>query len=84
MKNIIELSQTQYDKCSNGKPLYLHLNNNDNNSIKVELLNKDYIITVYDDEFTHQVYMLDVNEVDNPSQLSNIINRIISEEDIIL
>ena len=83
MKNII-ISQTQYNKCSNGKPLYIYFNNDDNNSIKVELLDKDYIITIYDDGFTHQIYMVDVNEVDNPSKLSNIINRIISEDDIIL
>ena len=78
---IVNLSQVDYEYI-NDKPLYIHFYNNDYNSIKLELSDNDYIITVYYDGFIYQVYTLDISKIDTHKQLNNIINNIISEEDI--
>ena len=78
---IVNLSQENYEYI-NVKPLYIHFYNNEYNSIKLELSDKDYIITVYYDGFIYQVYTLDISKIDTHKELNNIINNIISEEDI--
>ena len=78
---IVNLSQENYEYI-NDKPLYIHFYNNDYNSIKLELSDNDYIITVYYDGFIYQMYTLDISKIDTHKQLNNIINNIISEEDI--
>lgn len=78
---IVNLSQEQYEYI-NDKPLYVHFYNNDYNSIKLELSDNDYIITIYYDGFIYQVYKLDISKIDTHKQLNNVINNIISEEDI--
>ena len=78
---IVNLSQENYEYI-NDKPLYIHFYNDNDNSIKLELSDKDYIITIYYDGFIYQVYTLDVSKIDTHKELNNIINDIISEEDI--
>ena len=78
---IVNLSQENYEYI-NDKPLYIHFYNNDDNSIKLELSDNDYIITVYYDGFIYQVYTVDVYKIDTHKQLNNVINNVISEEDI--
>ena len=78
---IVNLSQENYEYI-NDKPLYIHFYNNDYNSIKLELSDNDYIITVYFDGFIYQLYTLDVSKIDTHKELNNIINNMISEEDI--
>lgn len=78
---IVNLSQVDYEYI-NDKPLYIHFYNENDNSIKLELSDKDYIITVYYDGFIYQVYTLDISKIDTHKQLNSIINNIISEEDI--
>lgn len=78
---VVNLSQVDYEYI-NYKPLYIHFYNNDYNSIKIELVDNDYIITVYYDGLIYQVYTLDVYKIDTHKQLNNVINNIISEEDI--
>ena len=78
---IVNLSQVDYEYI-NDKPLYIHFYNNDDNSIKLELSDNDYIITIYYDGFIYQVYTVDMRKIDTHKELNNIINNIISEEDI--
>ena len=78
---IVNLSQENFEYI-NDKPLYIHFCNDNYNSIKLELSDNDYIITVYYDGFIYQVYTLDVSKIDTHKELNNIINSIISEEDI--
>ena len=60
---IVNLSQENYEYI-NDKPLYIHFYNNEYNSIKLELSDNDYIITVYFDGFIYQLYTLDVSKID--------------------
>ena len=78
---IVNLSQVDYEYI-NDKPLYIHFYNNDYNSIKLELSDNDYIITVYYDGFIYQIYKVDVSKIDTHKQLNNAINDIIFEEGI--
>ena len=78
---IVNLSQVDYEYI-NDKPLYIHFYNDNYNSIKLELSDNDYIITIYYDGFIYQVYTLDISKIDTHKELNNIINNIISEEDI--
>lgn len=78
---IVNLTPEHYEYI-NDKPLYVHFYNDNYNSIKLELLDNDYIITIYYDGFIYQIYKVDVSKIDTHKQLNNIINNIISEEDI--
>ena len=78
---IVNLSQVDYEYI-NDKPLYIHFYNNDYHSIKLELSDNDYIITVYYDGFIYQMYTLDISKIDTHKQLNNAINNIIFEEGI--
>ena len=78
---IVNLSQFDYEYI-NDKPLYIHFYNDNYNSIKLELSDNDYIITVYFDGFIYQLYTLDVSKIDTHKELNNAINNIIFEEGI--
>ena len=78
---IVNLTPEHYEYI-NDKPLYVHFYNDNYNSIKLELSDNDYIITIYYDGFIYQIYKVDVSKIDTHKQLNNIINNIISEEDI--
>ena len=78
---IVNLSQENYQYI-NAKPLYIHFYNDTYNSLKLELSDNDYMIRAYYDGFIYQVYTLDISKIDTHKELNNIINNIISEEDI--
>ena len=78
---IVNLTPEHYEYI-NYKPLYIHFYNNNYNSIKLESSDNDYIITIYYDGFVYQMYTVDVYKIYTHKQLNNVINNIISEEDI--
>lgn len=77
----VSISQLDYESISD-KPLYIHIYDDNYTTIKIELSSNNYIITMYYDGFIHQIYTLDISEIENYKQLNNTINNIIVLNDI--
>lgn len=77
----VTISQLDYESISD-KPLYIHIYDDNYTTIKIELSDDNYIITMYYDGFIFQMYTLNISEIESSKQLNNTINNIIVLNDV--
>ena len=77
----IIIRQKDFESLNETSIYYAFLDENDT-SIRLEILDYNYVITVYYNGYIYQVYTFDILEINNCKQLNNIVNNILLHEDI--
>ena len=77
----IIIRQKDFESLNETSIYYAFLDEN-NTSIRLEILEYNYVITIYYNGYIYQVYTFDILEINNCKQLNNIVNNILLHEDI--